>query len=492
RWRWRDRTRRAGRGADRRARSRSSDGRSCSGSARQTPAAAARGAAAPRARVHPSASTAARTGYASWLSVYACTLLVHPCTLPRDRGVAAVALAPVLPDVHVVLLMAREAILLELHFVRRPQVAGLAGELTVRTGEGKSGLLAVVELPHFPAVRGVASSAVLAQIALVHVVLAMAVDTLLADVAVLARQMTLLAWNRDVQAHQRKAREVVIEAHAGAPARRRVALIAFLAELTGVHVVRPVAAHAFGGQLLRRHARGMAGMTRDLLVTADEGPLGVARMVKARGLPLLVAMTGAAVLAEAAGVRVLRLVTAGALARQLVLEIARAVAVVAGDAVVHALERETGLLLVIELRVLPGAGDVTLGALDTPVAVVHVVRLVARDAFFGRIFITVAEVTGRAGRLTVLVPQWKRGLVVIVAYVAPGAGVVTGAAVTSQFALVGLLLAVAADALPGRFAVTLAGGVAALAHHVGVRAAQRIVGVLVIELLVTQLHDVRL
>src|SRR2546429_403108 len=320
--------------------------------------------------------------------------------------------------------MAREAILLELHFVRRPQVACLAGELTVSTGEGKSGLLAVVELPHFPAVRGVASSAVLAQIALVHVVLAMAVDTLLADVAVLARQMTLLAWNRDVQAHQRKAREVVIEAHAGAPARRRVALIAFLAEL--------------------------------------------------------------------AGVRVLRLVTAGALARQLVLEIARAVAVVAGDAVVHALERETGLLLVIELRVLPGAGDVTLGALDTPVAVVHVVRLVARDAFFGRIFITVAEVTGRAGRLTVLVPQWKRGLVVIVAYVAPGAGVVTGAAVTPQFALVGLLLAVAADALPGRFAVTLAGGVAALAHHVGVRAAQRIVGVLVIELLVTQLHDVRL
>src|SRR6266513_2086417 len=250
----------------------------------------------------------------------------------RERAYTpAPALPPVLPDVHVVLLVAREAILLELHFVRWPQVAGLAGELAVRTGEGKSGLLAVVELPHFPAVRGVAASAVLAQIALMHVVLAMAVDTLLADVAVLAGQMALLARNRDVQTHQRKAREVVIEAHAGAPASRRVALIAFLAELAGVHVVRPVAADAFGGQLLRRHARGMAGMTRDLLVTADEGPLGVARMVKARGLPLLVAMTGAAVLAEAAGVRVLRLVTAGALARQLVLEIARAVAVVAGD-----------------------------------------------------------------------------------------------------------------------------------------------------------------
>src|SRR2546429_3746363 len=119
-----------------------------------------------------------------------------------------------------------------------------------------------------------------------HVVLAMAVDTLLADVAVLAGQMTLLARNRDVQTHQRKAREVVIEAHAGAPASRRVALIAFLAELAGVHVVRPVAADAFGGQLLRRHARGMAGMTRDLLVTAHERPPGVARMVQAPRPPL--------------------------------------------------------------------------------------------------------------------------------------------------------------------------------------------------------------
>src|SRR5256885_13468603 len=114
----------------------------------------------------------------------------------------------------------------------------------------------------------------------------MAVDTLLAAVAVLRGQMALLAGNRDVQAQQRNAREVVIEAHTGAPARRRVALIAFLAELAGVHVVRPVAADAFGGQLLRRHARGVAGMTPDLLVTADERPLGVARMIEARGLQI--------------------------------------------------------------------------------------------------------------------------------------------------------------------------------------------------------------
>jgi len=138
-----------------------------------------------------------------------------------------------------------------------------------------------------------------------------------------------------------------------------------------------MAAQAVGGQLLRGHTRGMAGMTRDLLVTTHEGPLGVARMVKVRGLPLLVAVAGAAVLAQPQGMRVLRLVAAEAFARQLVLEISGAVAVVAGDAVVHTLEREAGLLLVIELRVLPALGDVAFSALDTTVAVVHVVRLVA-------------------------------------------------------------------------------------------------------------------
>src|ERR1700730_19227719 len=174
--------------------------------------------------------------------------------------------------------MTRQTILLELHFIRWLAVARLAGELAVRTAQGKSGLFAVIELPHFPAVRGVASSAVLAEVALVHVVLLVTVDALVADVAVLARQMALLAWNRDVQADQRKLREVVIETHTGAPALRRVAVIAFLAEMAGVHVVRPVAAQALGGQLLRGHTRGMAGMTGDLLVLAHEGPLGVARM----------------------------------------------------------------------------------------------------------------------------------------------------------------------------------------------------------------------
>src|SRR5438552_2274526 len=147
---------------------------------------------------------------------------------------------------HVVLLVTRQAVLLELHLIRWAAVARLAGELAVRAAERKSGLLAVGELPQVPAVLRMAALAVLAEIALVHVILLVAVDAFVADLAILAGEVTLLTRHRHVQTDQREFRQVVIEAHARAPALRRVALIALLAEAAGVHIVRPMAAHALG------------------------------------------------------------------------------------------------------------------------------------------------------------------------------------------------------------------------------------------------------
>ena len=119
-----------------------------------------------------------------------------------------------------------------------------------------------------------------------------------------------------------KLRQVMIEADAGAPALRGVALIAFLAELArrARRCERWQPKQSLP-QLLRGHGRGVAGVTVDLLVPPDERPLGVARVVEGRRLPLLVAVAVAAVLAEAPGVRVLPLVAADAFARQLVLQV---------------------------------------------------------------------------------------------------------------------------------------------------------------------------
>src|SRR5437764_15339017 len=104
---------------------------------------------------------------------------------------AAITLAPVLPEVHVVLLVTRQAVLLELHLIRWAAVARLAGELAVRAAERKPGLLAVVELPQLPAVLRVAAVAVLAEVALVHIIPLVPVYAHLADLAILARQAQL-------------------------------------------------------------------------------------------------------------------------------------------------------------------------------------------------------------------------------------------------------------------------------------------------------------
>src|SRR5215472_3564612 len=116
-------------------------------------------------------------------------MLLNSGALPCHGGVAAVALPPVLAEVHIVLGVARETILFQLDFIGWAPVAGLAGELAVCAREGESGLLAVVELPQAKAVRGVTAGAVLAEVAFVDVVLAVAVDAFLADVAIFARQV---------------------------------------------------------------------------------------------------------------------------------------------------------------------------------------------------------------------------------------------------------------------------------------------------------------
>jgi hypothetical protein len=183
-------------------------------------------------------------------------------------------------------------------------------------------------------------------------------------------------------------------------------------------------------------------------------------------------------------------VAAEAVFRNLVLQVARAVAVIAGDAVVHAKKRVAGLLQVIELRVLPALGVVTVGALGAPLAPVHIIGLVAGDAFLGRILVAVAEMTGRAGNLGVPVMQRKGGLVVVVAHAPPGTLIVTGSAVAPELALVGLFLTVAAEAVARRLAVGLTGLVATRAGHNRVCTLERVVGVLVIELLAAEFDDV--
>ena len=158
---------------------------------------------------------------------------------------AALALAPILSQVHVILLMTGEARRVQLDPVSGLLVTTGADELPVRTTQGEAGFLGVIELPHRPAVRGVTAGAFLPKPSLVNVIPRMAVDASLADVLEFRRQVTLLAGHRHVQTQQGKAAQVMIEAR-GLPSGGSVALVAVRAERSSMYVTRAVTACAVG------------------------------------------------------------------------------------------------------------------------------------------------------------------------------------------------------------------------------------------------------
>ena len=213
------------------------------------------------------------------------------------------------------------------------------------------------------------------------VVALVAVVAAVADVAIFARAMTLLAGHGDVQAHQRKAGQVVIECDGGLPALGGVALLALRTQLACVNVAGAMATGAVGRQLLLRDDRRMTGVAGDLLMPARQIPVPVAGVVECRRLPLLVAVALLALCAEAAGVRVLALVAAEAILGDFLLQVAAAMAVLAIDAGVRALESEAGLLLVIEFGRFPTGGGVAVAALRAALAPMYVIRRVAGGAF---------------------------------------------------------------------------------------------------------------
>ena len=293
-----------------------------------------------------------------------------------------------------------------------------------------------------------------------------------------------------MQTQQWKFREIVIEAHPGPPTFGGVTLIALRAQFADVNIAGAVATGAVLRQLLRGHAGRVARMTIDLYVTTREFPVSVPVVVEVRRLPFLVTVTLAAVVAEASGMRVLPLVAADAFARQLVFQVSRAVTVLAVDGRVRALEPESRLFLVIELRGLPSRCGMAVAAFRATLTAVYIVRCVARHALTRCVLVMIPEVTGGARHADVFVAQWESGFVVIVGRMTPGGGVMAGIALTPEFALVGLVLLVAVHALGLRAAIRFSRHVAARACDRCVRPMQREVGALVIELLATEFDDV--
>lgn len=316
---------------------------------------------------------------------------------------APLALAAVLPQVHVILRVAVRARGIELHLVRGLLVTVSTDELGVCAGEREMCLLAVVELPDAPAIGGVAAGAVAAQATFVKIIWPMAVDATGAGILVRARDVTLLARHRHVQADEREAGQVVIEVRAGTPALRRVTLSAVDSEFSGVDVAGAVTAEAIRRELLARDIGRMASMAGHFLVQSLERPPSIARVIERCRQPFLVAVAGLALVAEAARVRVLAAMATLAIPRQRIVQTAASMTIRTVDVSVRALQGESGFLGVIELRGFPARRRVTVGAFLTTLAAMHVVRRMTGDALLRSALVAVTEMAREARDILVLV-----------------------------------------------------------------------------------------
>lgn len=233
---------------------------------------------------------------------------------------APLALAPVLPEMHIVVCMAAHAIRPGLLFGGRQLVTAGTARARVGTGQLVTGRLPVIELPDAPAVGRVAGSTVRTERAHVFVGCLVAVVAVRLRALVGARQVTLFAGYDHMQTDQRKVAQIVVERDVDLPAIDEVAVHAIRSELSAMHILRSMAAHAIRGEFLRGELCGVAAVAGDLRVPARERPLAVVSVIKASGLPLLRVVTARAIGAQASGMVVPRPVAPMAILRQLIIE----------------------------------------------------------------------------------------------------------------------------------------------------------------------------
>jgi len=331
----------------------------------------------------------------------------------------------------------------------RLEVALGAADVGVGAGQGKLGARRMIEVPEFPAVGGVARSAILPQFTLVGVVFCMTADTGFGCLLEVLCRVTLSARDGDVEPEEWVRREVVVEGHV-TPFRGGVTGLAGSPQGAAMRVVGAMTAAAVRAEFLFLHDTRVACVTVESRVRAFERE---ERLVIVSGdPPEVVAMTLAAGGAQPARVAIIRLVATGAVFRDRVVEIAGAVTVGAADVGVSAEQGEARLPGVLKLSRAPVRGRMAVAALLALASFVDVVRGMTGDTFFGGAFIALTRVTGGAGGLNVLVGQWKRCFVVIEVRLLPGLRAMTGAAICSERVVVRVVLSMAADAGVGSFA----------------------------------------
>ena len=332
--------------------------------------------------------------------------------------------------------------------------------------------------------------ALLAQAALVNVIVRMALDALQWGLIEGQCGVALRAADDTMQPEQWESGQVVVEHDVGGPGVLSMAGFAAALELAAMRVLAAMASSAVLWEFLLRNHRGMTRVAVEPGVHPDERKVRLFRVIVGHGLPFLVIVTVIALLTETPGVGVIGLVAAVAVLRDLVLVVATAVAGYAVNVRVRAEQRVTGLLQVVIPGRLPLLGDVALTAIAAARATMLIIGGMTADAGLRRLFVLAAHMAGIASHRAVRARQLETRLVMIEFPTGPTRGSVALAARLAELPMVRVVALVAIDAAARSFAPGDAGLVATIAVERGMRALEREVGQVVVELSAAQMHDI--
>ena len=177
-----------------------------------------------------------------------------------------------------------------------------------------------------------------------------------------------------MQPDQGESAQVVIEAHLLAPAPFVVALLAGFSESGGVWIINPMAGHTTLLRLLILDGGGMTAVAGHIDMLAKQRVPGARQVVVGGVLPALVVVAVSAIRAEPPGMPVVGGMATVTVLRRLVLEVRLAMAVLAQQTRMHALQCKLRFAPVIEPALLLALEGMAAFALRSAAAAVYVIR----------------------------------------------------------------------------------------------------------------------
>jgi hypothetical protein len=213
--------------------------------------------------------------------------LVCPRASEGGRVVTLLALRSEAPGVHVIAGMARSADHRRFDDVLWPDVAIGATDLCVCAQQREAGVGRMIEVPHVPAIRRVAFAAILAETAVVDVVLRVTTDAFLGRIVESLGRMALPACHDHMQSREWILRLIMIEVDV-LPLGSGVALLALLAQRAAMRLIGAMTVDALRAQLLVFGNTRVAQVTIEVRVCAFEGKLEARQVIETGDAPHVV------------------------------------------------------------------------------------------------------------------------------------------------------------------------------------------------------------